>query len=93
VSAQPYRPSNSDEGLGFEHAWCNRCGHDREWREGGWETGVGGCHILAAAYADQAAEWVYDKHGKPTCTAFVHQDDPLPIEVSEGQLTIEGGKK
>lgn len=78
-----FRPSNSDEGLGFEMQWCDRCERDREWRE----AEVNPCQIHNDALCDEADEWQY-RDGHAVCTAFVSEGEPLPVEVHPNQLTI-----
>ena len=63
---KPYLPSNGTEGMVFDEAWCSRCKRDMAFRNGVGE----GCPILAASFRGQPKEWVHDKDGEPTCTAF-----------------------
>ena len=69
-----YRPSNGTEGHGFISAWCEICARDKGQN----------CPILAATFAydvddpQYPTEWSFDDFGMPQCTAFVHEDDPVP---------------
>ena len=72
-----FRPSNGTEGMTFDDAFCNRCEHDRAWRErANLEDNPRGCQILSDAMLyDQddnlfPKEWQYDEDGWPTCTEF-----------------------
>lgn len=65
---EPWRPSNSDEGMWFESLMCERCENDRAYRHE--DVTDMACDILTTACAgDQPAEWIKDEHG-PRCTAF-----------------------
>ena len=67
---KPYRPSNGTEGMMFREEWCNRCEHERLYRE--YEIrGYRGprpesCSILDATLflatddPEYPKEWVYD---------------------------------
>ena len=69
---ESYRPANGTEGEIFMSHFCEKCKKD------GYtdDTPEKGCQILAFSMAyeigdpDYPAEWVYDKDGLPTCTAF-----------------------
>lgn len=67
-AGKPYRPSNGTEGEMFQEQFCYRCRND--------QNDDDPCEILTATmfYTVNAPkypkEWVYDKDGRPTCTAF-----------------------
>ena len=82
-AGKPYRPGNGTEGEMFEDAFCENCKRDQAYRSYGLEIpnddGSIGCPILAAMLGfgtDEPGypkELIYDRKGKPTCTAF----DPI----------------
>jgi hypothetical protein len=86
-----YEPSNGTEGDLFQEGWCWHCKRDKEFREGGWETGEGGCSILANAYASGTVpQWIF-KDRQPICTEFEDEaipDDPLSPEERAAQLAL-----
>ncbi len=69
---KPYRPSNGTEGMIFQEKFCDNCIHDKEWRE----KDKNPCQILSNTLmyerrdAEYPKEWVHDRAGKGTCTAF-----------------------
>ena len=72
--SERYQPSNGTEGEYFMARFCDHCERDRAFREtGGAEPG---CIIAALTLIydvddpEYPREWVYDKNGEPTCTAF-----------------------
>lgn len=73
---EKYRPSNGSEGCDFESWFCDRCVKDRDWREN--EDNPCEIHNNALVYdendEDYPKEWIYDKDGNPTCTAFVDEN-------------------
>lgn len=68
-AGKPYRPSNGTEGEMFQEGLCHRCARDPD-------TGGSMCEILLASMLFSIGdpgyppEWVYDRTGRPTCTAF-----------------------
>jgi hypothetical protein len=71
-----YEPSNGSEGMWFIDKFCDMCDKDRFFSEA---TPEKGCKILAASLLydidDERypAEWTYDEHNNPTCTAYVER--------------------
>ncbi len=71
---EKYRPANGTEGDVFMERFCFQCKND-DYPEGD------GCRILANTFAFDVdderypSEWIYDKDGKPVCTAF-ESDNP-----------------
>jgi len=65
LAGQSYRPSNGTEGVLFEERFCDHC--TRMSAE---------CDIYSDAllydlgHRHYPKEWIYDKDGRPTCTAF-----------------------
>lgn len=91
-----YRPSNGSEGDCFHAEYCDRCEHDRAFREG---TDPAGCEIhcralfLDTKHEDYPREWCYDAADNPVCTAFKEQDDnegdaPKPEPPDPAQLVL-----
>lgn len=74
MAGKPYRPGSGTEGMAFDDKWCAHCTRDAAWRED--ETQHDGCDILSRTFAlditdpDYPKEWVYDRNGCPSCTAF-----------------------
>ncbi len=64
-----YRPANGMEGQAFMDLWCCRCVH------------FDGCKILADTMGymiddpHYPAEWTFNAHGQPCCTAFAAEED------------------
>ncbi len=76
-AGEPYRPASGTEGMAFDEAWCDRCTRDAEYRAGGDDAGPAlGCQILADSFCYEKTDpkypkaWVYDRDGRPCCTAF-----------------------
>jgi hypothetical protein len=71
---EPYRPSNSTEGMEFASRFCDRCEYDRKHRE----KAEGGCHIIMMTMAydlnekEYPKEWIIGENG-PECTAFYNE--------------------
>lgn len=69
-----YRPSTGTEGFAFLCEWCARCERDRD----------EDCPIVAATFRldvhepGYPAEWCIDAAGRPQCTAFVPEGEPVP---------------
>lgn len=64
--SEPYRPSNSGEGMYFESQWCWNCAKYDD----------GACDILCAVYCHSIDEVGYPSewaiiNDRPKCTAFV----------------------
>lgn len=81
MAGKLYRPSCGTEGIAFDDAWCAYCERDKAYREGGPDADPAiACQIIADTFAFDITdprypkEWVYDKDGRPKCTAFT--DDP-----------------
>lgn len=91
---RPYRPSNSDDGLGFEMNFCDKCERDQKYRE--TDDGRDGCEIHTRAYLfnykdpEYPVEWTYDAAGKPTCTAF---EAELTEAERERRAVVAAGQK
>ena len=68
-----YRPTSGSEAESFQHAFCDKCIHDRSFRTGNSDKG---CSILLHAWIYTVEdkgypnEWIYDENGRPTCTSF-----------------------
>jgi hypothetical protein len=95
---RPYQPSNGTEGEGFLARFCYTCQHDRAFRESdGDEPGCGiivRSMIWHAGDPDYPVEWTYDAEGKPTCTAYVPEGEPTPVDEyleAAGQLNLLDG--
>lgn len=76
----PYRPYSGTDGACFYERWCADCKRDEAYRRGDWGDG---CRIAADTFVYDVndpkypREWVW-QDGAPTCTAFVHMDEPDP---------------
>lgn len=83
-AGEPYRPSNGTEGACFHEAWCCKCERDKSmngtcYREGREENDEDWCEILGRSFRDEPLpEWVHDKDGYPSCTAFVPMGEKIP---------------
>jgi hypothetical protein len=81
---RPYRPGSGTEGMAFDDHWCAQCTRDVAFRESDNSDGELGCKILSATFVYDAddpnypKEWVYDRDGTPTCTAFT-TDPKQPV--------------
>lgn len=70
--SRPYRPSNGSEGAFFMEKWCDRCEHDRAFREGAGDS----CEIIARSMVFSVEEerypkeLVYGDDGWGSCTAY-----------------------
>ena len=85
MAGKPYRPGSGTEGMAFDEAWCEHCERDREYREAGPDADPAiACQIIADTFAFDIddprypKEWVYDRTGKPCCTAFT-TDPKKPV--------------
>jgi len=85
MAGKPYRPGSGTEGMAFDDAWCAYCERDKAYRDGGPDADPAiACQIIAATFAFEIAdprypkEWVYDRKGKPCCTAFT-TDPKQPV--------------
>lgn len=77
-----YCPTNSDEGIFFMARMCDRCEHDREWREHEKNP----CDIMGRSMAwhpsdwEYPIEWIDEEWRAPRCTAFEPERQPKPRE-------------
>lgn len=81
-AGQPYRPSTGTEGAAFQERWCDQCARDAAFRD---DPDFGtGCQIVADTFAlditnpKYPKEWVFDREGRPCCTAFT-TDPKCPV--------------
>jgi len=104
IGLRSYRPANGTEGLLFQHRYCSRCIHDREYRR----TQTGGCSIWASALFYQIGEPEYppelvaDGPIGGRCLAFAQDSEepvftsgdrpsfPLPSEIAAEFLAGKG---
>jgi hypothetical protein len=81
---KPYRPSNGEEGLMFQEAWCDRCMRDRAFRES--DGNAEGCSILSSSMLYETddpkypKEWVWEP-------AALQRDGGLTIGPSGARCT------
>ena len=86
-----YCPSNGTEGAYFIEAWCVGCANE-DWEEKN-------CPILTAAMVydvdedEYPAEWTYNEHGTPICTAFTvdpteHPGRAMRMREQAGQMRL-----
>lgn len=74
LSGKPYRPSNGMEGESFIGVFCQHCKRGEYERTG--KNPEQACDILSRSFwnnvgdPEYPTEWVHDKKGRPTCTAF-----------------------
>ncbi|WP_049569112.1 hypothetical protein [Streptomyces sp. SBT349] len=78
--------SNSDEGMAFMDAWCNRCVHDRPARQG---NDAKGCPLVLLTLTDRTPAQFVDGR----CTEFRDEDsgpgpEPQPVPDPPGQLLL-----
>lgn len=79
MACKPYRPSCGTEGMAFDDAWCSQCARDAAWRDDPDRND--GCIILTNSFIydirdpNYPKQWIYDRDGRPCCTAFT--SDPL----------------
>ena len=72
LAGKPFQPTDRNVASMFEESFCGMCLKDQLYRQGKGE----GCEILMLAFlfelgdAAYPTEWVHDKEGSPTCTAF-----------------------
>jgi len=82
-----YQPSSGTEGDMFIETFCDRCEHDREYRE----TESNPCEILNNTLVFDVGdeqypeEWTYDKGGHPICTKFLLEGTPI---IPEGSVEL-----
>lgn len=75
---EAYQPSNGSEGMSFTAHFCERCVHDRAFRDD--PDNEPGCSIYGRAvgyspgHPDYPPEWVRDPERGPICTAFELDD-------------------
>jgi hypothetical protein len=85
-AGKPYRPGSGTEGMAFDERWCEHCTRDRPYRgdPDNLDPGFHGCQIIADVFAFEVTdqrypkEWVYDREGRPCCTAFT-TDPTKPV--------------
>ena len=83
-----YRPTNGTCGQMFQQRYCDKCEHDRQWRE----SEKNPCKILNNAMAfdlkdpGYPSEWTYDQAGDPTCTAFLSEERAKNIRISKRKI-------
>lgn len=84
-AGKPYRPGSGTEGMAFDEHWCEHCTRDAEYRNSGPDADPAiGCQIIADTFAFERddprypKEWVYDRDGRPCCTAFT-TDPTKPV--------------
>ena len=82
---KPYRPSTGTEGAAFDEAWCANCERDKAYRDGGPDADPAiACRIIADTFVYAVSdprypkEWVYDRDGCPSCTAYT-EDPKCPV--------------
>lgn len=78
--------SNSDEGMAFMDAWCDRCVHDRPARQG---DDANGCPLVLLTLTDRTPAQFVDGR----CIDFRPDDgrpgpEPTPIPDPPGQLVL-----
>lgn len=78
--------SNSDDGMAFMGAWCDRCAHDRPARQG---DDANGCPLVLLTLMDRTPAQFVDR----SCTEFRPDDggpgpEPQPVPDPPGQLTF-----
>lgn len=84
---KPYRPSNGTEGEMFCEQFCYLCRYDQ------YEDDP--CDILTRSLicsvgdADYPEEWLYDRNGRPTCTAFHDVMSAEPAAGDRCPLTMD----
>ena len=82
MAGKPYRPSCGTEGIAFDDKWCSWCARDAAFREDMDRND--GCQIVADTFAYELGdphypkEWVFDRDGRPSCTAFT-EDPKRPV--------------
>jgi hypothetical protein len=70
--------------MAFDDAWCAHCSRDAAFREDDHADGALGCKILADTFVYEKTdprypkEWIYNKEGRPCCTAFT-TDPSQPV--------------
>lgn len=95
-AGKPYRPGSGTEGMAFDEAWCEHCARDAEFRKD-WDNAdpAIGCQILADTFVydvndpQYPKEWVYDRKGRPCCTAFT-TDPKKPVRCDKTLDMFEG---
>lgn len=86
-AGEPYRPSNGTEGEMFCEQHCYSCRYDQDEDDP--------CDILTRSFAfsledaDYPMEWVYDREGRPTCTAFHDVMSAEPAAVARCPETMD----
>lgn len=88
-NSELFLPSNGTEGMSFIATWCANCRKDPASRNAESKTY---CSILTRSLTEckQIKQWVYI-NGKPTCTSFVHYQQPAKTKKARPnkcQLTL-----
>ena len=97
MAGKPYRPGSGIEGMFFDDVWCSSCARDAEYRKN-IDGPDSGCQILAATFrykiTDPAypKQWIYDRTGKPCCTAFT-TDPRMPERCDKTLELFETGMR
>lgn len=85
MAGKPYRPGSGTEGMAFDEQWCDHCARDAAYRDAGDDADPAiACQILSDTFVydiddpNYPKEWVYDRNGCPSCTAFT-TDPKCPI--------------
>ena len=89
--------SNGSEGMDFQARWCDRCLHDKEYRDTGEGPGcaVWAVHILynyedkVSGVLDELIPRTKDRLSNEECRMFIPEKPP-PVSV-KGQGWIEAG--
>lgn len=99
MSAKQYRPSNGTEGFCFIEQWCATCARDAVSNGSKtFEECADGdlCQILADTFAydigdpEYPKDWVYDEQGRPTCSAWVANGEPIPTRCTRTKDMFDG---
>lgn len=69
LAGKPFMPSNGTDGMIFCSEFCDNCIHQHPDADNERQcTDI----LLKSLIGEQPKEWIYDKLGQPTCTAFVN---------------------
>lgn len=87
---EPYEPSNGDEGMAWQEAWCDKC--SRRALDPNAKTQC--VHELRALAGDRRnGKWFY-VDGRPVCLAFKDRKEKRKYvkkqKVDDNQLTLWG---
>jgi hypothetical protein len=69
LAGKPYRPANGTEGDIFMSKFCYKCVHDDYENENYCDI-LSGTLFFEPEDVEYPQEWIYDKKGRPVCTAF-----------------------